>query len=110
MLSACATWPTEYRVEESTWIALHTADALQTAQIEHTPGVYESESAWILGREPSHKSVALYFAAAAAGHLAITDYLIEHHWPPWTVRMFEAVTIADSARCVVGNARIGIHF
>jgi len=107
-LSACA-GPTEYRAEEATWQAVHLADALQTAQIEHTPGVYEAESAWAIGHEPSHQSVIAYFAAESLLHAAAVHYAADHNWPPWLVRTFEAVSLYDSLTCVEGNWKLGLR-
>lgn len=108
-LTACATWPTETKVEESTWLALQAVDGAQTADIQNHRDAYEQESAFLIGRQPSTRSVATYFAAAAALHVGITEYMSANDWPLWARRTFEALTIADSARCVVGNADIGLH-
>lgn len=108
-LTACAPWPTETRVEEGTWLALQAIDGAQTADIQNHRDDYELESAFLIGREPSTRSVVTYFAATAALHVGITEYMVANDWPLWARRTFEMLTIADSARCVVGNAEIGLH-
>lgn len=108
-LTGCASLPPETAVEESTWLALQTVDGLQTAQIANVPGDFERESSLFIGREPSVRSTGVYFAATAAMHVAATEYMTAHHFPRWVIRGFEAVTIADSARCVAGNAQIGLR-
>lgn len=108
LIGGCASWSPETKVEEGAWLSLHVVDAIQTSRIAQTPGVIETESAWAIGREPSIASTAGYFAVAAALHFAVTDALVRYHANPWVIRAWEAVTIADSARCVVVNRSLGL--
>lgn len=108
-LSGCVSWPKETVMEESSWLVFQSIDGVQTADIAHVSGDFERESAWAIGRRPSVSSTVAYFAVTAAIHLGATEYMTAHHWPRWAIRGFEAVTIADSARCVVGNEEIGLR-
>lgn len=107
-LGACATWNTETKVEETTFLTLHAVDGLQTANIARTRGCFEAESGWAIGREPSSSSTAAYFAAIAVAHFAVTDLLVKYHANPWIIRSWELVGIALGAQNVVHNASIGI--
>ena len=87
---------------------MHAIDGAQTAQIQNTPGIIEEESAWAIGRKPSTHSVIAYFTGCEAAHLAVTDFMLEHHAPRWAVRTFEALTIVDAGQDVVSNAYLGL--
>jgi hypothetical protein len=103
-LCGCAS---EAQLEESAWQSLHMIDALQTAAIHRHHGLYEAESAWAIGHEPSGKSVAAYFGSEAALHAITAHYLAPH---PLALRLFESVTIYDSGQCIVGNFELGLRF
>lgn len=107
-LSACATWSPETRVEEGTFDALQILDGLQTANIAHTPGMHEAESAWEMGREPSARSAAAFMAAGAVAHFAVTAWMCAHHAPAWAVRTWELTSIGWSAHDVGVNFALGI--
>jgi len=107
-LAGCATWSPETKAEESVYLTLDAVDGLQTADIAHTHGCYEAESPWLLGREPSARSTSAYFAALAVAHIAITQLLVDHNAPPWTLRTWELIGIAWNVRDVSHNAEIGI--
>lgn len=108
-LTGCATWPTQTRIEESSFLALHAVDGLQTSQIASTPHVHEAESEWALGPEPSSGRVAAYFAALALAHIAITNYLVTHHAKPWVIRTWEFLGIGWDIGDVMHNASLGIR-
>ena len=107
-LSGCATWPRETVAEESTFLTLHAIDGMQTANIQNTPHIYEAESAWAIGREPSSQSTTAYFAALAIAHVAVTDFMVCHHVNPWIIRTWELVGIAWDMRDVTTNFSIGL--
>lgn len=109
LLDACASLPAETAAEEGSWLALDAVDGAQTADIQNHPHDYEAESEMFIGQRPSTRSVATYFAAMAGLHIGATEFMTAHHFPRWAIRGFEAVTIADSARCVAGNEAIGLQ-
>lgn len=94
--------------EEAVFAVAHALDGAQTAQIQHTPGIVEREWAWTIGAKPSTRSTAAYFAGSEVLHVAAADYMLAHHWPRWTLRTFEALTIADASQDVVSNAYLGL--
>jgi hypothetical protein len=108
LLAGCTTWSPETKVEETTFLTLHAVDGLQTADIHNTRGCYEAESAWAMGREPSARSTAGYFAALAVAHVAITQLMIDYDAPPWALRTWELIGIAWNVRDVSHNAQLGI--
>lgn len=111
-LAGCAAVSPETRAEEGVYLALLTVDAAQTANIAATPNVEERESSWIIGREPSRRSVYAYMGTVAVLHVAAGAFMDARDWPRWIRRTFEAVTIGDEAACVRGNYQLGIatHF
>lgn len=108
LLGGCAAWPTETKIEETSFMTLHAIDGLQTANIRGTPHCYEAESAWAMGREPSTGSTAAFFAVAAVAHFAVTDLLVNMHAKSWVIRAWELGSVAWDARDVANNAAIGI--
>ena len=108
-LTGCASIPRGVQAEEVTFMALHAVDGFQTANIRHTPGTYEAESAWAIGREPSTRSTAIYFVAIALAHFAVTRYLCAHHVRPWIIQAWEVGSIAWGAADVIHNEEIGIQ-
>lgn len=106
LCSGCATWSGETQAEESAWLALHTADAVQTAQFQYEPGMQEDESRWAIGARPSTRSVVVYFAAEALMHAAVTEYLEAHGAPRWARRLWQGVWLADAGRDVYDNAQL----
>lgn len=112
LASGCASLTPETAAEESAYLALTAIDAAQTVNIAHTPGLYESESAAFIGREPSRSAVYAYLGGQAVLHASAGAYMDAHGYPRWARRLFEAVTIADEANCVRGNYQLGItaHF
>lgn len=108
-LAGCAAIPRSVRIEETTFLALHAVDGFQTANIRHTPGTYEAESAWAIGREPSTRSTGIYFTAIALAHFAVTRYLCTHHAKPWIIQAWELGGIAWGAEDVAHNYIIGIR-
>lgn len=107
-LTGCASIPRRVQVEEATFMALHAVDGFQTANIRNTPGTYEAESAWAIGREPSPRSTTIYFAAIALVHFAVTRYLCAHHVKPWIIQAWELGGIAWGVENVAHNYAIGI--
>jgi len=108
-LSGCAVLQDrETLTEEAVFAAAHLVDGMETAQIHSTPGIIEEESAWAIGKKPSPRSVAIYFAGCETLHLAASDFMLEHHWPRLAIRTFEALTIADAGEDAVSNAYLGL--
>lgn len=108
LCAGCSTWNPETRIEETSFLTLHAVDGFQTAAIAHTPGTYEAESAWAMGREPTAGRTAAYFAAVALIHFAVTDYMCSHHAPEWLIRTWELGGIAWDVRDVTHNYEIGL--
>jgi hypothetical protein len=98
----------EATAEEAAFAVLHAADGAETAQIQSTPGIIEMESAWAIGKKPSTRSVVVYFAGCEAAHLAVTDFMLAHHWPRLAIRTFEALTIVDAGEDAVSNEYLGL--
>ena len=107
-LTGCAALPRSVQIEETAFLALHAVDGLQTANIPNTPHAFEAESAWAIGREPSARSTAAYFAAIALVHFAVTRYLCAHHVKPWIIQAWELGSIAWGVRDVAANSSIGV--
>ena len=107
-IAGCASIPMSIRSEETAFLALHAVDGFQTANIRNTPDTYEVQSRWAIGREPSVRSTAAYFAAIALVHIAITDYLCAHHAKPWIIQAWELGGIAWDVDDVAHNYKIGI--
>ena len=108
VLTGCAALPRSVQIEETAFLTLHAVDGLQTANIPNTPHAFEAESAWAIGREPSARSTAAYFAAIAVLHFAVTRYLCTHHAKPWIIQAWELGSIAWGVQDVAHNYSIGI--
>ena len=109
-LSGCATWSRETVAEESVYQASHILDSVQTLEISRTPGYYEVQSRWAIGRHPTETDVYAYMGAVAIGHALLTDYFVSRGAPPWLLRAWEAVTIGMSTQDVAHNYNIGLRF
>lgn len=105
-----ATWSAPLVIEESAFQAVHAFDMLQTLDIRHHPGAFESGALidggiWI-GPHPSDRSVYTYFALEAGAHLAVTALLA--HFDPLLAHGWEALTISVNASIVRRNASLGL--
>lgn len=108
MLSGCAGLPRETAIEEGAWQASHGFDAYQTSRFRSTPGTYEVESRFAIGREPAQGTVSAYFAGLALLHYAVTRYLVQNG-PRWLTRTWEAVTLAWNVKDVRQNYLLGVR-
>jgi hypothetical protein len=107
LASGCASsnWNETDTRREIAWQIVNAADAVTTAQIQHTPGVIEKQplTRAILGPEPDSGEVALYFSTLAVSHWAISRIL-----PPRWRKHWQRGSFAYSAAMVVNNCRHGL--
>lgn len=96
-------WTNKDTLVETTYLAMHTADWLQTLKIRdpHCP-LHEANP--VLGRKPSRGKVNAYFLATGIAHI-----LIAHSLPPKTRHWFQVVTIGMEVGCIGNNYSLGVR-
>lgn len=107
LLSGCAEWPTEIKVEEAVYQSLSVIDAAQTAYgIKH--GYVESAKLAVAfgGREPSTGTVLCYRAAWSLLHLGITELLEKEEADIWAKRTWQFSMILDEGKSVWINFKV----
>jgi hypothetical protein len=101
---------------EASWQVLHAVDFAQTITIARQPARFEEEgipTVWLIGEHPSEGAVEACWAGFALLHLAGTRFLALRAdrgrvWR-WALYGWEALSIADGAYAVAGNASIGLQ-
>lgn len=106
---------TETIAEEVAFQAVHLVDTGQTVWMSsHEDRFYERsnvlDGGWIIGARPSQARVWQYMAGEALAHALFTAVLVHYHAPRWSIRVWEAVTIAVDADTIAHNASIGVRF
>lgn len=84
-------------------LTLHSADMLQTLDIKNHRNV--SESNYILGKNPSDKSVITYFTATAIGYYISRKYLNNQ-----SRLFFDIAFLFNGVASVANNRTIGLRF
>lgn len=113
MLSACATWSTETRIEEALYQTVSAMDVAQSVQIAKNPDQYAEASyptATVIGRHPTVAGQVLWGVGRGAFHYLITDELERHDAPRWLRRAWQVVNIGIEGDVVHRNWQIGLHF
>jgi hypothetical protein len=91
LLLGCASDWTEKDTKRQLFVsAVIVADAITTARIADSPGVYENGpiAKHALGPQPEGSDVALYFGAVLVGNYVIATLLPERwrrHWQYWEI-------------------------
>jgi len=93
-------WSTDSTVAEVAFQLSNTIDAFQTARIQHRADLAEGENLarFVLGREPSTRDTAVYFATVGVSHYLISRAL-PAKWRPW----FQGASLIYSGTIVVTN-------
>jgi hypothetical protein len=100
-LIASSPWTPKQRAAEISFGVLLAADCLQTLDIRHHPGMYETNP--VMGRHPSDLETVGYFAAAGLLQFWLTDSL-----PPWGRNLTLGVSNGLEAGVVAHNFSIGL--
>ena len=97
-------WTTGDTYREVSFQILNVIDWGQTRYIaQHPDQFYESESAWLIGKNPDEKRIDIYMAESAVLHLAVSYFL-----PSEYRHAFQYITIGGKLNATIGNASIGI--
>jgi len=96
-------WTAQDSNREYAYLALHTADWLQTRQISKHPERWE-ESNLILGKHPSTGKVDAYFAIAGLAHYEVAK-LLPTEWR----KAFQYLSIGVEAGYVAHNLSFGVR-
>jgi len=109
-LQGCAGLSTEVRDEEAAFQAVNFLDFGQTLNIAQNSNgqMFEHESAFLIGRHPSKRSVVAFSTGIAATHFAITEGLAALDAPVWVQRSWQVVTIGFTGEAVIANFSVGI--
>jgi len=100
---AADSWTDGDTNREYAYLALHTADWLQTRQISKHPERW-GESNLILGKHPSTRNVDVYFALAGLAHYEVAK-LLPTEWR----KAFQYLSIGIEAGYVAHNLAFGVR-
>jgi len=90
---------------EAAYVAVHSADCLQTARIQRTAGVYEAEIPWMIGKKPSTRSVIGWCAAEFVAH-GIVSYSLKNNELAFGI--WQGLTIGMTYDTVWHNGQLGL--
>lgn len=113
LVSGCASYSTETKIEESVYQVVSAADVAQSIQISKHPEHYAEVGIItkdVIGSHPSVAATVAWGAARGGLHWLITDQLEKHEASPWVKRVWQAVSIGVEADAVHSNWQIGLHF
>jgi len=114
LLSGCASWNRETVIEESAYQVLHAVDTAQTINIRKQwlegSDLYEVDSRWAIGKEPSEGKVIAYMATVAVAHACVTEIMVANDAPKWAIRTWEILSIGVTVDEVGRNYSLGIKF
>ena len=105
LLSGCDTLP--LAKGEAAWQLLHAVDTAQTIHIARAPECFYENAPLtraIIGKHPSEAEVAAIMVGYSMLHQYVSRRL-EGNW----LRAFQVVSIANTARNVANNHRIGLR-
>jgi hypothetical protein len=113
MLTGCADWSRETKVEESAYQVLGVVDTIQTYHATQRPECYgegDPVTSFVIGNHPKPGSVIAWGVVRAGLHAWVTDWMVRDDASPMALRIWQGLSIGIETYDVGRNWNIGLRF